>query len=167
MQVVPFLISIVLAISTYMLINLINIPEQQLDVTSKLRFLCFIGVNAIIFISTLVSTKLKTIYSLVVLFCCSCLIIAIAITGCEVVVKHIEDQGQYNYMKNDGTHKNEELTFLTLYFITYMTSIIGCVLSFLFIIATQILLRVQEKKVNEAISKHLIERKLGGEFIGE
>ena len=143
MQVVPVLIGIVLAISTYMLINLINIPEQQLDLTSKLRFFCLIGVNAIIFISALVSTKLQTIYSMVILFCCSCLIIAIAITGCQIVVKHIEDQRQYNYMKNDGTYKKEELTFLTLYFITYMTSIIGCILSFLSIIATQILLRVE------------------------
>jgi hypothetical protein len=134
--IIAIIVNIIIILSLYTLIGLINLPHKELDVTSKLRFLCFIGIHAIVFISMIVMIRLQGIYNFVMLAFLNFFIIVISITICESLVRQLESSHRYNYKKNDGSSLSIELTYLNLYFLTYMYGIIGFILTGIYLIST-------------------------------
>jgi hypothetical protein len=130
------LLLLLIGVSIFFLIHLVNLPPSQLDLTSKIRFLCFIGVHGVIFICTVVTANLDDLYHKVVVNFIACLTIVSGIATCECLIKHIETDPFYNYKKNDGPFEEWELTYLNLYFIAYIVSILCLIGTAIFLIAT-------------------------------
>jgi hypothetical protein len=55
---VAVVVNLVVAVSSYELLGLLNLPQKELDITSKLRFLCFIGIHAMVFVTMIIIIKL-------------------------------------------------------------------------------------------------------------
>jgi bacteriorhodopsin len=87
--------------------RLTNLPSSELDSTSKLRFICLIGVHGILILTTLaVAFCVQGLYKHATLQCATCLAIVLAISYCESVVHKIENDPFYNYRKNDRSYES-------------------------------------------------------------
>ena len=132
--------NLILAASTYLLIQLVSVSQQKLDDTSKVRFFCLLGVNLVLSISSLLFLKVKNLYGRILLCFGTCIFITISMSICEIIVKNIQANPAYNFAKNDKNHAHLELTFLTCYFITYMLAIIGSFISAIYLLVTELLI---------------------------
>ena len=82
-------VNLILAASTYLLIQLVSVSQQKLDDTSKVRFFCLLGVNLVLSISSLLFLKVKNLYGRILLCFGTCIFITISMSICEIIVKNI------------------------------------------------------------------------------
>lgn len=80
------------------------------------------------------------LYYYVLLGFVDCLIIVTTLFICEKIVTRIQSGPRYIYNKFNGSIERQELTYLNIYFLVYMYSIIGLITSGLFLIITEILI---------------------------
>jgi hypothetical protein len=149
--VVALILNFVVLISTFTLIRLILIPGHHIDPPFRLRFIYFLGIHILIFCSIFIGATIEKIYNYFLLGIINCLTIAISFSICEQVVKPLEANAHYYYQAADATSERIQLTYIFLYYIVYTYAIIGTFICGIFIIATEALIRYEEKKFNEYI----------------
>jgi uncharacterized protein YceK len=127
---------IVIIGSVYLLVSMVTLPHSKLDITSKLRFLCLIGVHGIILVWTIALVFIYKCYRRVIFHFAVCFIIVVAMSGCEIVIRKIEADPFYNYKKRAPGYDHLELMYLGCYFIVYVVAMLGLLATFAIIAGT-------------------------------
>lgn len=133
-------VNFILVVSIYSLFTLVNKKQEEVDETSRLRFLCFIGIHALLIVSMILVVNINDLYFYVLLGFVDCLLIVTTLYICEKRVSQIQADPHYAFNKFNGSSERQELTYLNIYFLVYMYSIIGLVTSGLFLFVTELLI---------------------------
>ena len=70
-------------------------------------------------------------------------------------VKHFTHNPSYTFKEKDASTERVQLAYINIYFILYSYVMVGFILSALFIVVTEILIRWEERKVNKGINSCL------------
>ena len=142
-------LDIIVLVSTFVLIQLLSLPETQLDDVSRCRFICMLIVNAIVFASTLLFFKMKDKYYRIVLVFVTSFIIVFAMTLSEMLAKKIEiDTAVFTSKIASKRMLHLEMTWLTLYYITYGFSILVLFVSGIFLaVVVEVLETLEQNRV--------------------
>lgn len=70
----------------------------------------------------------------------SCLVIVVMFSFSEGKVFYMHKDPKYVFSRYIGVHEKEELTYLNMYFLIYMYTIIGLMTTILFLVTTEVLI---------------------------
>ena len=130
------LLSLVILISAFTLIRLILIPGENIDPPFRLRYIYFLGLHFMFFVSFLISIKLSRIHQYFTLGFINCLVVVITISICEKVVEPLQTNAHYLYHASDALSERIQMTYIFLYYIVYAYSMIGGIICVIFLTAT-------------------------------
>ena len=141
-------LDILVLVSTFVLIQLLSLPETQLDDVSRCRFICMLVVNAIFFASTIFFFKIQDRYYKIVFFFVASFIIVFAMTLSEMLAKKIEiDTSVFTSKTTSKRMWHLEMTWLTLYYITYGFSILALFVSGIFLAVVEVLETLEQYRL--------------------
>lgn len=147
--ILAIIVNLLLAVSAYCLVLLISRPAVENDETTKLRFTFLLAVHGLLFVMMIIVIRIEQVYYLIVAIFASLFIISLALYICEMNVQLIARSPQYQYSHYAYHLEKLELTYLNIYFLIYMYSLIGLIPSGLFLIATEGLMHWQEHLINK------------------
>lgn len=153
--ILAIIVNLLLVVSTNCLVLLISRPAVENDATTKLRLTFLVAVHALMFIMMIIIICIEQTYYLIVAIFASLFIISVSLYICEIKVQQIASSPQYQYTHYAYHLEKLELTYLNIYFLIYMYSLIGLIPSGLFLIATEGLMFWQEHVINKYKSRCL------------
>jgi hypothetical protein len=128
---------------------LITRAEEENDLTTRLRFIFLLAVHGLIFITMIVIIRIEQVYHLMVVIFILLLLVSVGLYICEVNVQLISYSKGYTYNHYANHLEKLELTYLNIYFLIYMYSLIGLIPSGLFLVSTEGLMCWQEYLINK------------------
>ena len=143
------IVNLLVLASAIILIRLIQRPQHENDLTTKLRFTFLLGVHVVVFIWMLVLMNLEQLFNIIlsIFVCLFC--IALSLYICEINVQQITFRPSYRYDHYAFNLQKLELIYLNIYFLIYMYSLIGLIPSGLFLLTTEGLMCWQEHLINK------------------